>query len=146
MINLHERILLDPAGISPNMMLYLLLRFTLTIIHNICFCSYNRKENYLDKWIITISNILLVVTYCFSHLCRMIWACVIRKLHKGPFGALYICFVDITEMKIIWISGALHILTLVLLNPDLSCLCKQCRSRSVGFSRSQLIWICTVCH
>ena len=37
-------------------------------------------------------------------------------------------------------------LTLVLLNPDMSCLCKQCRSRSVGFWRSQLIWICTVCH
>ena len=37
-------------------------------------------------------------------------------------------------------------LTLVLLNPDIPCLCKQCRSRSVGFFRSQLIWICTVCH
>ena len=39
-----------------------------------------------------------------------------------------------------------HISTLVLLNPDMSCLCRQCRSRSVGFWRSQLIWICTVCH
>ena len=38
------------------------------------------------------------------------------------------------------------ILTLVLLNLDIPCLCKQCRSRSVGFWRSQLIWICTVCH
>ena len=37
-------------------------------------------------------------------------------------------------------------LTLVLLNLDKSCLCKQCRSRSAGFFRSQLIWICTVCH
>ena len=37
-------------------------------------------------------------------------------------------------------------LTLVLLSPDIPCLCKQCRSRSVGFWRSQLIWICTVCH
>ena len=37
-------------------------------------------------------------------------------------------------------------LTLVLLIPDMSCLCKQCRSRSVGFWGSQLIWICTVCH
>ena len=36
--------------------------------------------------------------------------------------------------------------TLVLLNPDIPYLCKQCRSRSVGFSRSQLNWICTVCH
>ena len=25
------------------------------------------------------------------------------------------------------------------------CLCRQCRSRSVGFWRSHLIWICTVC-
>ena len=38
------------------------------------------------------------------------------------------------------------VLTLLLLNPDMSCLCKHCRSRSVGFWRSQLIWICTVCH
>ena len=38
------------------------------------------------------------------------------------------------------------ILNLVLLNLDMPCFCKQCRSRSVGFYRSQLIWICTVCH
>ena len=44
------------------------------------------------------------------------------------------------------ILSGLSILTLVLLNPDIPCLCKQCRSRSVGFWRSQLIWICTVCH
>ena len=37
-------------------------------------------------------------------------------------------------------------LTLVLLNPDIPYFCKQCRARSVGFWRSQLIWICTVCH
>ena len=36
--------------------------------------------------------------------------------------------------------------TLVLLNPDIPYLCKQCRSISVGFWRSQLIWICTVYH
>ena len=33
-----------------------------------------------------------------------------------------------------------RLLTFVLLNPDIPCLCKQC------FWRSQLIWICTVCH
>ena len=38
------------------------------------------------------------------------------------------------------------LLTLALLNPDIPCLCKQCRSRSAGFWGSQLIWICTVCH
>ena len=37
-------------------------------------------------------------------------------------------------------------LTLVLLNPDIPCLCKQFRSRSVGFWRIQMIWICTICH
>ena len=40
----------------------------------------------------------------------------------------------------------LHAVTVVLLNPDMADLCKQCRSRSVGFWRSQLIWICAVCH
>ena len=30
--------------------------------------------------------------------------------------------------------------------PGYTLFCKQCRSRSVGFFRSQLIWICTVCH
>ena len=30
--------------------------------------------------------------------------------------------------------------------PKYTHLCKQCRSRSVGFWRIQLIWICTVCH
>ena len=30
-------------------------------------------------------------------------------------------------------------------NSDIPCLCKQWRSRSVRFWRSQLIWICTVC-
>ena len=29
---------------------------------------------------------------------------------------------------------------------DIPCLNKQCRSISIGFFRSQLIWICTVCH
>ena len=37
-------------------------------------------------------------------------------------------------------------LTLVLLNLDILFLCKQYRSRSVGFFRSQLIWICTICR
>ena len=39
----------------------------------------------------------------------------------------------------------LHSLTLVVLNPDMPRICKQCRSTSVGL-RSQLIGICSVCH
>ena len=36
------------------------------------------------------------------------------------------------------VIGYLPTLTVVLLNPDMPCICKQCRSRSVGFWRSQL--------
>ena len=50
----------------------------------------------------------------------------------------------VSNSKIVYIADSY--LTLVLLNPDIPCLCKQCSSRSVGFWRSQLIWICTVCH
>ena len=44
-----------------------------------------------------------------------------------------------------FVVSPLFVLTFVLLS-EMSCLCKQCRSRSVGFFRSQLIWICTVWH
>ena len=60
-------------------------------------------------------------------------AMLLRWALQGHYGPLVFCIMDFG-------------LTLVLLNPDMSCLCKQCRSRSVGFWRSQLIWICTVCH
>ena len=49
-------------------------------------------------------------------------------------------------MPLSFFASTLAWLTLVLLNPDIPCLCKQCRSRSVGFWKIQLIWICTVCH
>ena len=39
-----------------------------------------------------------------------------------------------------------YLLTLVLLNPDMPCLCKQCRSRTLSFWRSQMIWICPGHH
>ena len=44
------------------------------------------------------------------------------------------------------VHPSICLLILVLLNLDMPCLCKQWRSRSVGFCRSQLIWICTICH
>ena len=45
----------------------------------------------------------------------------------------------------------MYVQTLGAFNPslaehDMPCPSKQCRSRSVGFWRSQLIWISTVCH
>ena len=51
------------------------------------------------------------------------------------------------RIRVIWASTKIIImwvwscrLTLVLLNPDISCLCKQCRSRSVAFFRQQRFW------
>ena len=64
-------------------------------------------------------------------------------------SASQICTVDMSNNPLIVISGCTPVsslLTLVLLNPKIPCLCKQCRSRSVGFWRSQLIWSCIVCH
>ena len=54
----------------------------------------------------------------------------------------------VPQIPSIWIDMVIkgHLLTIVLLSLDIPCLCKQCRSRSIGFFRSQLIWICTVCH
>ena len=43
-------------------------------------------------------------------------------------------------------SAGILIFNPSLVEHDMLCLNKQCRSRSVGFFRSQLIWICTVCH
>ena len=39
-------------------------------------------------------------------------------------------------LQIYWTKGTVASLTLVLLNPDIPCLSKQCRSRSVGFANS----------
>ena len=50
-----------------------------------------------------------------------------------------------------YLRRLIYLSILCSLNPsladhDMCCLSKQCRSRSVGFWRSQLIWTCTVCH
>ena len=39
----------------------------------------------------------------------------------------------ITVLGFLDYNEVCRVLTLVLLNPDMSCLCKQCKSRSVGF-------------
>ena len=84
---------------------------------------------------------------------------IVAPVTFAPAGAMtpsaeFLCCGEIRKISVLfsWKKhlicsfGRYSISTLVLLNPDMSCLCKQCRSRSVGFSRSQLIWICTVCH
>ena len=73
----------------------------------------------------------------FSHLALLNSYCCVWWVLSGEKRELFLCFCYVHVCTI---------LTLVLLNSDTPCLCKQCRSRSIGFWRSQLIWICTVCH
>ena len=78
--------------------------------------------------------------------------CVLFSIKKYTFCVFIRSFLWRTGEKLsriifnytVLTLAMLNKLTLVLLNPDISCLCKQCRSRSVGFWRSKLIWICTV--
>ena len=49
-------------------------------------------------------------------------------------------------LKFVILTTDWGLLTLLQLSPDITCLCKQCRSRSVCLWGNQLIWICTVCH
>ena len=42
-------------------------------------------------------------------------------------------FLGVLSVNVKGLSIPFHVLTLVLLNPDIHCLCNQCRSRSVGF-------------
>ena len=59
---------------------------------------------------------------------------------KGSKDKLTVCCpesVSILKLNLNKIALELCILTLVLLNPDIPCLCKQYRSRSVGFLASK---------
>ena len=58
-------------------------------------------------------------------------------------------YTEISFVQIFWISQYSCETSVIQTNPslakhDMPCFSKQCRSRSVGFWRSQLIWICTV--
>ena len=59
-----------------------------------------------------------------------------------PFAPF--CLFSLRQYKMI--HKGWHVFNPSLAEHDMPCLSKHCRSRSVGFWRSQLIWICTVCH
>ena len=81
---------------------------------------------------------LLLSTFKMNYMYYTVWWTVkILSTYAAGSGPWLSCM-SILKARLI--------LTLVLLNPNILCLGKQCRSRSVGFWRSQLIWICTVCH
>ena len=121
--------------------------------------TYWRLYIYIETWSL---SCFCHYGYCFCH--HKYWSCFItfRLVSFVIYEVfLFVCFAIILSVdngKCAKILNPLFytffpkfvfsscFLTLVLLNPDMPCLCKQCRSRSVGFFRSQLIWSCTVCH
>ena len=112
-------------------------------VHNSLFSTSSNfsRSTYLEAWLFDPSPArCLVSVFWYS---RMSWRWM--RLSR-------ICFNTCWAEKTLWFRLCLNwldilgrfsiILTLVLLNRDIPCFCKQCRSRSVGFWRSQLIWIC----
>ena len=102
--------------------------------------------NFSFLWILSMRKCLHITRKLYSA-CELFASVYTDKIHENE---VHFCSTkDFLQVKALCIKN-LHviwkILTLVLLKPDMPCLCKQCRSRSVGFSRSQLIWICTVWH
>ena len=78
--------------------------------------------------------------------CKLILAFTVCIFPKIQFSYDADHLLSTITYNIIMVKVIENFLTQVMLNPGMPCLCKQCRSRSVGFFRSQLIWICTVCH
>ena len=125
--------------------------------HNICFLGVEsifscwNKVPYLGSF--TPDKALLSTEKCWNFLisARNVFWVLIRSAEVRLMSThnMYFCRNKKNTFwipLIIWSYGAKVMLTLFLLSPDIPCLCKQCRSRSVGFWRSQLIWICTVCQ
>ena len=108
------------------------------------------------------SQLIWICTVChsicefLSRTCMVrsvkVWTHIRTYLNRSTLLPLIRLFLETRTgrqcVRIFWVNAVIRLETvaLVLLNPYMSCLCKQCRSRSVGFKRSQLIWICTVCH
>ena len=100
----------------------------------VCINSkYTGQPAYLRSFCVSWVGLLLS-TFKINHMYRRY---VYSMNNKNLF---YIC----TKIAHVYSEGTTDFLILVLLNPDIPCLGKQCRSSWLW--RSQLIWICTVCH
>ena len=87
--------------------------------------------------------LILLWKHGFNFWCKL----SLLKTNCMKYQADFLGKIRTNIQNIVWkCYPAYKVLTLVLLNPDTPCHCKQYRSRSVGFSRSQLIWIYTVFH
>ena len=130
---------------------------------SLCICAVWLESSLGAFWIVKDTKLLHVdnqdwsdctdvqadLSLPWGHIRRYVHHCGSYNPRKWPFcltvssGVCHkFCLLIISGMGLFIFS----FLTLVLLDPEKPHLCKQCRSRSVGFWRSQLIWICTVCH
>ena len=124
----------------PRQFLFVLVSFSVL---------FSKKWEWSDSSIIRYYELLLSVLLSFR-----IDLSLSLSLSLSTYGLNWLDYNTWFRIQIIGMLSIYHratvlvfnLLTLVLLNPGMPCLCKQCRSRSVGFLRSQLIWICTVCH
>ena len=96
-----------------------------------CICSNFRTSMVISRgvWILRVHTLFAVCIVIFeSSFCRysywtsLSWKCDVKVSRRSCFS-----FLHFVQFLVAW-----H-LTLVLLNQDIPCLSKQCRSRSVGF-------------
>ena len=98
------------------------VRALLTSTHNICFSGEIRKKSPVSP----LSGAMILY----------LWT---NTLNCGLWSESKLSVTHLVDLR--HVSGLVESLTLVLLNPDMPCLCKQCRSREVGFWRNALFAI-----
>ena len=93
-------------------------------------------------WFMVFCGVLWCVLWCFVMFCGVLWWFVVFSVTRlnaseGLFSS--------KAPELLFSCKTVKLL-IVLLNQDIHCLYKQCRSWSFGFRRSQLIGICIFCH
>ena len=113
-------------------------------------CSTSEGLNLWDTHFIRDFCRYFMIMYTDDKFCHHVWTAGRLSLmalwwcHSMSYMHLTCKKAIIPFISLRLASHSVGLLTLVLLNPDISCICKQCRSWSFGFWRSQMIWICTV--
>ena len=86
-------------------------------------------------WASSANNILMIFSYFFPKKISsdISYKLSPQKIIHAKCQILFFSSEKYLKMSSAEIVTQHAVLSLVLLNPDISCLCKQCRSRSVGF-------------
>ena len=137
-------------SVASNLSLHFALRPVLIKICQAEFIALDERGYQVNIFLFLHKNICCWVLIRSASVRHFLWVPhhLLLWRNKKNIGTVWIKKSALSRAMWIQIIGALFLclLSLVLLNPDIPCLCNKCRSRIVGFWRSQLIWICTVCH